>query len=63
MASMFSSSFDERSSDLIYSFSEINEERLSDDLRCDDNFEMPSIKTKMWKYHDFIYRLGKIMIT
>lgn len=61
-ASMFSSSFDERSSDLIYSFSEINEERLSDGLRCDDNFEMPSIKTKMWKYRDFIYCLGKITI-
>lgn len=55
MASMFSSSFDERSSDLIYSFSEINEERLSDDLICDDNFEMPSSKTKMWKYHYLIY--------
>lgn len=49
MASMFSSSFDERSSDLIYSFSEINEERLSDGLICGESFEMPSIKTKTWE--------------
>lgn len=55
MASMFSSSFDERSSDLIYSFSEINEERLSDGLKYGENFEIPSIKTKTWeKYHDLI---------
>lgn len=62
MASMFSSSFDERSSDLIYSFSEINEERLSDGLICDDNFGTPSIKTKKWKYHDFTYHLRIITI-
>ena len=63
MASMFSSSFDERSSDLIYSFSEINEERLSDGLICGENFEMPSIKTNTWeKYHDFIYHIIKIKI-
>lgn len=49
MASMFSSSFDERSSDLIYSFSEINEERLSDGLKYGENFEIPSIKTKTWE--------------
>jgi len=49
MASMFSSSFDERSSDLIHSFSEINEERLSEGLKCSELFEIPSIKTKTWE--------------